>query len=118
VLCSGKVYYELLEKRREEGLKNVAILRLEQLYPFPVNSLKDAIAPYKNATVIWCQEEPANMGAWNYIDRRLEKVLRETDIKATRPDYVGRREAASPATGLARVHVQEQVTLVREALGY
>ncbi|RAI59486.1 2-oxoglutarate dehydrogenase E1 component [Roseicella frigidaeris] len=117
VLCSGKVYYDLLQERRDKGVKDVAILRLEQIHPFPVNALKTVLAPYRNAELLWCQEEPENMGAWTFIDRRLEKVLREIGIKAQRPDYVGRKEAASPATGLAKVHQQEQQTLVREALG-
>jgi len=117
VLCTGKVYYDLLQERRERGLRDVALIRLEQLYPFPVNSLTRALSPYRNAEVIWCQEEPENMGAWTFVDRRLEKVLKDLGIKAKRPDYAGRREAASPATGLAKVHAQEQATLVREALG-
>ncbi|MFZ4410881.1 MAG: 2-oxoglutarate dehydrogenase E1 component, partial [Paracraurococcus sp.] len=116
VLCTGKVYYDLLQARRDQGIKDVAIIRLEQLHPFPVNSLKTALAPYRNAEVVWCQEEPENMGAWTFLDRRLEKVLKDLDIKAKRPDYVGRKEAASPATGLAKVHAAEQDTLVREAL--
>jgi 2-oxoglutarate dehydrogenase E1 component len=117
VLCSGKVYYDLLQERRDKGVRDVALLRLEQVYPFPVQQLKNALAPYRNAEVVWCQEEPENMGAWTFVDRRLEKVLKDHGIKAKRPDYVGRREAASPATGLAKVHQQEQETLVREALG-
>jgi 2-oxoglutarate dehydrogenase E1 component len=116
VLCSGKVYHDLLQERRDKGVKDVAIIRVEQLYPFPVQSLSRALAPYKNAEVLWCQEEPENMGAWGYIDRRLEKVLQGLDIEAKRPGYVGRKQAASPATGLAKVHQQEQETLVREAL--
>ena len=117
VLCTGKVYYDLLQERRDRGVTDVALIRVEQLYPFPVNSLTRALAPYTNADVVWCQEEPENMGAWNFIDRRVEKVLKELGNKAKRPDYVGRREAASPATGLAKVHAQEQAPLVREALG-
>ncbi|GGC58949.1 2-oxoglutarate dehydrogenase subunit E1 [Siccirubricoccus deserti] len=117
VLCTGKVYYDLLQERRERGTTDVAIIRLEQLHPFPANSLKTALAPYKKAEVLWCQEEPENMGAWTYLDRRIERVLKELDIAAKRPEYVGRREAASPATGLAKVHQQEQETLVRQALG-
>ncbi|MFC7475048.1 2-oxoglutarate dehydrogenase E1 component [Dankookia sp. GCM10030260] len=117
VLCTGKVYYDLLQARRDQGIKDVAIIRMEQVHPFPVNSLKTALAPYKNAEVVWCQEEPENMGAWTFVDRRLEKVLKDLEIKAKRPDYVGRREAASPATGLAKVHAAEQENLVREALG-
>ncbi|WP_043360753.1 2-oxoglutarate dehydrogenase E1 component [Belnapia sp. F-4-1] len=117
VLCSGKVYYDLLQERRDKGVQDVAIIRVEQLHPFPKASLSQALAPYKNAEVVWCQEEPENMGAWTYIDRRLERVLKELDIKAKRPEYVGRDEAASPATGLAKVHQQQQEALVRAALG-
>ncbi|HZF75273.1 MAG TPA: 2-oxoglutarate dehydrogenase E1 component [Acetobacteraceae bacterium] len=117
VLCSGKVYYDLLQERRDKGVQDVAIVRMEQLYPFPRISLGKALAPYRNAEVVWCQEEPENMGAWNFVDRKIEAVLRELDIKAKRPDYVGRAEAASPATGLAKIHQQQQETLVRDALG-
>ncbi|MBV9758320.1 MAG: 2-oxoglutarate dehydrogenase E1 component [Alphaproteobacteria bacterium] len=116
VLCSGKVYYDLLAARREAGAKEVAIVRVEQLYPFPVNSLPKALAPYRNAEVVWCQEEPANMGAWTFVDRRIEAVLSTLEIRAKRPSYVGRDDAASPATGLAKVHGAEQTKLVREAL--
>ncbi len=116
VICTGKVYYDLLQTRREAGVQDVAILRLEQMYPFPRQSLGRALAPYKNADVVWCQEEPENMGAWTFVDRRIEGVLREINHTAQRPIYVGRQEAASPATGLAKVHQQQQETLVREAL--
>ncbi|WP_270937117.1 2-oxoglutarate dehydrogenase E1 component [Falsiroseomonas oryzae] len=117
VLCTGKVYYDLLQERRDKGVKDVAIVRLEQLYPFPQQSLGKALAPYRNADVVWCQEEPENMGAWTFVDRRIERVLEGLDIKAKRPRYVGRIEAASPATGLAKIHQQQQEALVREALG-
>jgi 2-oxoglutarate dehydrogenase E1 component len=117
VLCTGKVYYDLLAERREKGITDVAIVRVEQMFPFPATSLAKALAPYRNADVVWCQEEPENMGAWTFMDRRIEKVLRTLDIKAKRPDYVGREDAASPATGLARIHAQQQAALVRSALG-
>ncbi len=117
VLCTGKVYYDLLQERRDKGVQDVAIVRVEQLYPFPKTSLAKALAPYRNAEVVWCQEEPENMGAWHFMDRRIEGVLSDLDIKAKRPSYVGRPEAASPATGLAKTHQQQQETLVREALG-
>ena len=117
VLCTGKVYYDLLAERREKGVTDVAIVRVEQMYPFPRNSLAKALAPYRNAEVVWCQEEPENMGAWSFMDRRIEKVLAALEIKAKRPDFVGREEAASPATGLARIHQQQQDALVRAALG-
>jgi 2-oxoglutarate dehydrogenase E1 component len=117
VLCTGKVYYDLLQARRDAGVKDVAILRIEQLYAFPKEALAGALAPYTNAEVVWCQEEPANMGAWTFVDRRIEAVLRGLDIKAKRPEYAGRDEAASPATGQAKVHAQQQESLVGAALG-
>ncbi len=118
VICTGKVYYDLLAQRRERKVNDVAIIRLEQLYPFPERTLGRTLAPYVNATsVVWCQEEPENMGAWHFVDRRLEKVLRGLEAKTRRPRYVGRAEAASPATGLARTHAAEQSALVGDALG-
>jgi 2-oxoglutarate dehydrogenase E1 component len=119
VLCSGKVYYDLLAERRDRGIKDVAILRLEQLYPFPEKTLAFALKPYAKAQdVVWCQEEPENMGGWSFVDRRIEKVLTVIKHKAKRPIYVGRVAAASPATGLAKIHAVEQAALVREALGF
>jgi 2-oxoglutarate dehydrogenase E1 component len=117
VLCTGKIYYDLLLERRAKDVRDVAIVRLEQMYPFPETSLQRALRPYVNADVLWCQEEPENMGAWNFIDRRVEKVLRNLDMKARRPAYLGREEAASPATGLARTHMAQQARIVMSALG-
>jgi 2-oxoglutarate dehydrogenase E1 component len=117
VVCSGKVYYDLLTERRAHQENDVAIIRLEQLYPFPENTLGRVLAPYHNADVVWCQEEPENMGAWSFVDRRLEKVLGRLDNRVMRPQYFGREAAASPATGQARVHAREQATLVAAALG-
>jgi 2-oxoglutarate dehydrogenase E1 component len=116
VICSGKVYYDLLAERRQRGIENIAILRMEQIYPFPALTLPRLLAPFINADVVWCQEEPENMGAWRFVDRRIEGTLSRLDVKATRPIYVGRAEAASPATGLARVHASEQASLVSRAL--
>jgi 2-oxoglutarate dehydrogenase E1 component len=117
VLCSGKVYYDLLAERRERALQDVAILRLEQIYPFPADELARSLSPYKNAEIVWCQEEPENAGSWSFVDRRIEKVLDQVGLKAKRPTYAGRIAAASPATGLARTHATEQAALVRQALG-
>jgi 2-oxoglutarate dehydrogenase E1 component len=118
VLCSGKVYYDLLAERRDRGITDVAILRLEQIYPFPEKTLAFALKPYARAQhVVWCQEEPENMGAWTFVDRRIERVLGAIKHRARRPEFVGRRAAASPATGLAKVHAAEQSALVRAALG-
>ena len=88
------------------GMNDVAIVRLEQLYPFPETLAAAVLAPYRNADVVWCQEEPENMGAWNFVDRRIETVLGGLDSKAKRPAYVGREAAASPATGSARAHAR------------
>ncbi len=117
VLCSGKVYYDLLAERREQAVNDAALVRVEQLYPFPAKSLGKVLAHYPAADVIWCQEEPRNMGAWTFVDRRIEAVLSGLNGSARRPRYVGREEAASPATGLARKHAAEQTHLVRQALG-
>ena len=117
VLCTGKVYYDLLEERRKRGTDNIAIVRIEQLYPFPVISLPQELAKYPSAEVVWCQEEPENMGAWNFVDRKIEAVLSELGSNR-RPRYVGRHAAASPATGLAKVHAAEQAALVNEALSF
>ena len=117
VLCSGKVYYDLLAERRERAVADVAILRLEQVYPFPDEELVAALSLYPDAEIVWCQEEPENAGAWSFVDRRIEAVLTRTGAKASRPVYVGRAAAASPATGLARTHATQQAALVRDALG-
>jgi 2-oxoglutarate dehydrogenase E1 component len=116
VLCSGKVYYDLLEARAEKKIDDVALIRLEQIAPFPNKSLTVELAKYANAEVVWCQEEPQNMGAFTFVDRRIEDVLAGLQVKAKRARYVGRPEAASPATGLLKVHQREQQALVTEAL--
>ena len=116
VICSGKVYYDLLQERRAKAIQDVAIIRMEQFFPFPENTLGRVLAPYANAEIVWCQEEPENMGGWHFVDRRIEKVLRRLGNKAERPIYVGREEAASPATGLARTHAAQQAALVAAAL--
>ncbi len=116
VLCSGKVYYDLLAERTERGVDDVALVRVEQLYPFPVISLGAELARFPDAEVVWCQEEPRNMGAWTFVDRRLEELLGRIEQKAQRPRYVGRAEAAAPATGLNSKHVAEQKKLIDEAL--
>ena len=116
VICSGKVYYDLLAERRERKLTHVALIRLEQLYPFPIISLPRILGPYKNAEIVWCQEEPMNNGGWHFVDRRIEQVMTGLG-RSVRPSYAGRDDAASPATGLARVHAQQQAALVAQALG-
>ena len=117
VICSGKVFYDLVEAREKYKLFNIKILRLEQIYPFPIKSLQEFISKSPQAEIIWCQEEPENMGSWSFIDRRLEKVLIDCNCKYKRPVYVGRPEAASPATGTMSKHLKEQKKLVNQALG-
>ena len=116
VLCSGKVYYDLFEEREKRGLKDVMILRLEQLYPFPGKALAEELKAYPNADVVWCQEEPRNQGSWWFINERIEAVLTEITHKTGRAKYAGRPDAAAPATGLMKRHQQEQAQLVDEAL--
>lgn len=117
VLCSGKVYYDLLQARDAAGIKDIALVRVEQFYPFPHNALVTHLSKYPQAEVVWCQEEPENMGAWTFLDRRIEGVLSELGGASKRPRYVGRPAAASPATGSLARHNQEQEKLVGEALG-
>jgi 2-oxoglutarate dehydrogenase E1 component len=116
VLCSGKVYYDLYEERAKRGIKDIFFLRLEQLYPFPEKALLHELSRFPQADVVWCQEEPKNMGSWTFVDRRLEDVLITLDGACKRPRYVGRAEAASPATGNNGRHHREQQALVDEAL--
>lgn len=117
VFCSGKVYYDLLEERQKRGITNVAIMRLEQFYPFPAGDIAEALKAYKNVEVVWCQEEPKNMGGWFFVESRFEGALQNSkSVKQARPTYVGRKTAASPAAGYLRIHNEEQQALVNAAL--
>jgi len=117
VMCSGKVYFDLEAERDARGLKDVYIMRLEQVYPFPFYAVNNELSRFPNAEVVWCQEEPENNGSWFFIDRRIERVLGEINHKPNgRPRYIGRVAAASPATGSAKRHAAEQKALVDEAL--
>ncbi|HLT91939.1 MAG TPA: 2-oxoglutarate dehydrogenase E1 component [Woeseiaceae bacterium] len=114
VFCSGKVYYELLEARRSGGIDDVAIVRIEQLYPFPIDEYAAALAAWPNAEeIVWCQEEPQNQGAWYQIRHRLQEPLTETQSLY----YAGRPHAAAPAVGHLKIHLREQQALVASALG-
>ncbi len=116
VMCSGKVYYDLLEERDARGINDVYLLRVEQFYPFPAISLVKELERFKNADVVWCQEEPKNQGAWSFIEPNIEWVLGRIKAKHSRPKYVGRAASASPATGLASQHKAQQEALVDAAL--
>ena len=115
ILTSGKVYYDLLEYREKNKIKDTAILRLEQYYPFPRKDLMDALREYKNAVFVWCQEEPKNSGAWKYLYHYYENVLEDIGVKNSRPIYAGRPKTASPASGFLRVHLKEQEKLLDDA---
>lgn len=118
VLCSGKVAYDLIEKRDEEGLDDVSIVRIEQLYPFPGEALALRLGRMTNLKeVIWCQEEPKNNGAWFFVESKIEETLASAGHQGMRPRYAGREVAASPATGLAKRHEEQQRCLVSMALG-
>jgi 2-oxoglutarate dehydrogenase E1 component len=118
VLCSGKVAYDLFEAREKEQLEDVSIVRLEQLYPFPGQPLAKRLARMPNLQdVIWCQEEPKNNGAWFFVESQIEQALTEAGHAGKRPSYAGREPGASPATGLASRHKEQQEALVSEALG-
>ncbi|MXU64516.1 2-oxoglutarate dehydrogenase E1 component [Oceanomicrobium pacificus] len=116
VICSGKVYYDLLEERDARGLTDTYLLRLEQFYPFPAHSLTKELSRFKDAKIVWCQEEPKNQGGWSFVEPNIEWVLNRIKAKHGRPVYAGRSAAASPATGLAREHKQQQEALVNDAL--
>ncbi|EEE37578.1 oxoglutarate dehydrogenase (succinyl-transferring), E1 component [Rhodobacteraceae bacterium KLH11] len=116
VMCSGKVYYDLLEERDARGINNVYLMRIEQYYPFPAHSLINELERFKGAEMVWCQEEPKNQGAWSFIEPNIEWVLTRIKAKHTRPVYAGRATSASPATGLASQHKAQQEALVNEAL--
>ncbi|MFC0204162.1 2-oxoglutarate dehydrogenase E1 component [Novosphingobium soli] len=117
ILCSGKVFYDLLEARDAAEITDTQILRLEQLYPFPGEPLTERLARMPNLEeVVWCQEEPKNNGSWFFVDPLVEEAAKKAGVKAPRPRYAGRSASASPATGLAKRHTAEQAALVADAL--
>ena len=116
VICSGKVYYDLLETREAQGLKDVYLLRLEQLYPFPARALITELSRFPRAEIIWCQEEPRNMGAWTFVSPIIDWVLEHVKPKGRTLRYTGRTASASTATGQLSKHIHEQKTLVADAL--
>jgi len=117
VLCSGKVYYDLYEEREKRGIDDIYLLRAEQLYPVPLKALVQELGRFKNAELVWCQEEPRNMGAWHFIESYLEWVLRQTGSAQRSPRYAGRPPAAATATGLMSKHLTQLKAFLDEALG-
>jgi 2-oxoglutarate dehydrogenase E1 component len=113
VFCSGKVYFDLLKARRKDGIRDVALVRIEQLYPFPSEEYDAILNRYSNAReIVWCQEEPQNQGAWYQIRHRLQEPLGARRMVL----YAGRAPAAAPATGIAKIHEAEQAALIDAAL--
>jgi 2-oxoglutarate dehydrogenase E1 component len=117
VLCSGKVYYDLYEEREKRGIDDVYILRVEQLYPVPLKALVQELSRFKAAELVWCQEEPRNMGAWHFMEPYLDWVLKQTGSPRDRPRYAGRAASAATATGLMPKHLVQLKALLEEALG-
>jgi 2-oxoglutarate dehydrogenase E1 component len=116
VLCSGKVYYDLLDEREKRGVDDVYLLRLEQFYPWPMKSLSSELARFKDAELVWCQEEPKNMGGWTFVDPWLELTLAKLKVSSKRARYVGRPASASTAAGLMSRHMKELATFLAAAL--
>ena len=114
ILCSGKIYFELQDRINELDIKNIHIVRIEQLYPFPYETLEDELQEFKNCEIIWCQEEPKNMGAWQFVEQRIQRALIKIGIEK-KLYFIGRRAAASPATGAFDRHLQNQKNIIRLA---
>jgi 2-oxoglutarate dehydrogenase E1 component len=115
VLCSGKVYYDLYEERERLGIDDVYLVRVEQLYPFPLKALLAGLSRFKKADVVWCQEEPKNMGSWSFVEPYIEWVLGQAGGKAKRARYVGRPASAATATGLMSKHLAQLKAFLDEA---
>jgi 2-oxoglutarate dehydrogenase E1 component len=117
ILCTGKVYYDLYEEREKRGIDDIYILRIEQLYPFPTKALVAELVRFKDAEIVWCQEEHRNMGAWFFVDPFIDWVLTTIKAKQQRARYAGRAAAAATATGLMSRHLAQLKQLLDEALG-
>jgi len=115
VMCSGKVYYDLYEEREKRGINDVYLMRIEQLYPFPKKALAMELNRFKNADMVWCQEEPRNMGSWFFVEPYIEWVLEQIDAKTKRPRYAGRNPMASTATGLMSAHLAQLQAFLDDA---
>ena len=116
VMCSGKIYYDLIEAREKAKNKNVVFIRLEQLYPFPAKTLATVLKRYKAAKFIWCQEEPKNMGAWNTVRNYIERTLEIINFGDINVKYVGRQASSSTATGNANKHLAQQNEILEKIL--
>ena len=116
IFCSGKIYYELIDERDKRNATDVAIIRIEQLAPFPFDKVAEEVAKYSNADCVWAQEEPKNMGPWTFVQPRIATATRVVNSKEMRPIYVGRKPSAATATGLGgRAHEFEQKKIAEAA---
>jgi 2-oxoglutarate dehydrogenase E1 component len=115
VLCSGKVYYDLFEEREKRQIDDIYILRVEQLYPWPHKALIQELGRFKNADVVWCQEEPLNMGAWSFAQLNIERAIEYAGLAKTRVRYCGRPSSAATATGLMSKHLKEMKAFIDDA---
>ena len=116
VMCSGKIYYDLIEEREKIKNTEVVFVRLEQLYPFPAKTLANVLKRYKSAKFIWCQEEPKNMGAWNTVRNYIDRTLEIINLKDINVKYVGRKASSSTATGNANKHLAEQKEILEKII--
>jgi 2-oxoglutarate dehydrogenase E1 component len=117
IICTGKVYYDLYEEREKRGIDDIYLLRVEQLFPFPTKALVAELSRFKQAEIVWCQEEPRNMGAWFFVDPFIEWVLNNIQAEHRIPRYAGRPASASTAVGQMSKHVAQLKTFLDEALG-
>lgn len=117
VICSGKVYFDLYQEREARGIDDIYLLRVEQLYPFPLKATGDVLSRFPDAEIVWCQEEPQNMGSWTFVEPRLSAVLDGLGQGHKPVRYAGRPAAASPASGLMSKHLAQRDHLLDEALG-
>ncbi len=116
VMCSGKIYYDLIEEREKTRRDDIVFIRLEQLYPFPAKTLANVLKKYKKAQFIWCQEEPKNMGAWNTVRNYIERTLEMINLKDINIKFVGRSASSTTATGNANKHLAQQKEILEKVL--
>jgi 2-oxoglutarate dehydrogenase E1 component len=117
IMCSGKIYFDLIEAREKSGSDDVVFIRIEQLYPFPAKTLASELKKYKNAQFYWCQEEPKNMGAWNTVKNYIERTLEIIQFKRDSVRYIGRKPSASTATGNLNKHLAQQKEILEKVVG-
>jgi 2-oxoglutarate dehydrogenase E1 component len=117
VMCSGKIYYDLVQAREQTKNDNVVFIRIEQLYPFPAKTLANILKRYQNAQVVWCQEEPKNMGAWNTVRNYIDRILEIIHFTNDKVKYVGRKASSSTATGNLNKHLAQQKEILEKVVG-